>query len=77
VDDREEISQFWPISLCNGVYKIISKMLATRLKLILHEIISLTKSVFVPRRLITDNILVSYECVHQKQEKGQEWALCG
>jgi hypothetical protein len=39
VDNPEEVSQFQPISLRNMVYKIISKMLALRLKVILLEII--------------------------------------
>lgn len=56
--------EFRPISLCNYVYKVISKVMLSRLKKILPEIISETQTAFVQGRLISYNILVAHEVLH-------------
>ncbi|KAF7147810.1 hypothetical protein RHSIM_Rhsim03G0079300 [Rhododendron simsii] len=53
-----------PISLCNSVYKILSRVLVNRLQRFLPKIISESQSAFVGGRLISDNIIVVQEAVH-------------
>ena len=60
---------FRPISLCNVVYKIMSKVLVNRLKKILPSIIDESQSAFVDGRMIFDNIIVAHETIHAMKNK--------
>ena len=56
--------KFLPISLCSVIYKIISKVIANRLKPLLPNLISPEQSGFVEGRQILDSGILVHEVIH-------------
>jgi hypothetical protein len=56
--------QYRPISLCNVIYKIITKVIATCLKPILPFVISKEQAGYVEGRQIMDNVILAHEVIH-------------
>ncbi|KAL0312368.1 UNVERIFIED_CONTAM: Retrovirus-related Pol polyprotein from type-2 retrotransposable element R2DM [Sesamum radiatum] len=55
------VTDFRPISCCNILYKLITKILVSRLALILDKLVHVNQTAFVPNRQISDNILLVQE----------------
>ena len=77
VKEPKHVTDFRPISLCKVIYKIASKAIANRFKRILPSIISDSQRTFVHGRLITDNVLVTFETMHHisKKKRGERWGI--
>lgn len=72
----KKITDYRPISWCNIIYRIVTKTIANRLKQFLHQVISQTQSAFTSTRLIIDNIIICYKCLHKsRHSKGKRNVL--
>jgi exonuclease III len=71
----ETFARFRPISLCNASYKILAKLLATRIKPLLNRLISSNQGGFVEGRHILDNVIQVQEIIHSSKQRNEKGML--
>ncbi|XP_015584153.1 uncharacterized protein LOC8284931 [Ricinus communis] len=64
MDAPESSNHFRPIILCNVTYKLITKVIANHLKIIMSKVISPMQSSIVKGRHIMNNIIIVKEILH-------------
>ena len=64
VKQPASFSDFRPISLCNMIYKLITKAINMRLQKFIPHIIFLDQGGFVPGREIWEGVVVAHQTLH-------------
>ena len=76
IHGAKEIKDFRPISLVGDIYKIITKVLANRMRRVMDRIISKPQNAFVKGRQILNLVLIANECLDNRLKFGDLGVLC-
>ncbi|RVW60908.1 Endonuclease MutS2 [Vitis vinifera] len=72
----EDLRDFRPISLLGGLYKLLSKVLANRLKKVVGKVVSTSQNAFVKGRQILDASLIANEVIDTWQKQKEKGIIC-
>ena len=73
---RKNIRDFRPISLVGCIYKLLSKMLAHRLRGVIGDLISGNQNAFVGGRQILDAVLLANELIDSRIKERKVGVVC-
>jgi len=71
-----ELKDFRPISLIGGIYKIVAKILAERLKKVVNNLVNKHQMAFIKGRQIMDAALIASECVDSRLKGAEAGLMC-
>lgn len=64
-----DLCEYRPISLIGSVYKILSKILATRFSKVIGRVISVNQSAFIGERYILDGVVILNEAIEEAKRR--------
>ncbi|CAI5962784.1 unnamed protein product [Closterium sp. NIES-65] len=73
--DKGQISNYRPITLLNFTYKVLAKVVADRMKKVLHRVISREQYGFIPGRRLSDAVSLVADIIDAANKGDKDWFL--
>ena len=74
--EADDLCDYRPINLVGGLYKLLTKVLANRLRKVVSKVVSPTLNAFVERRQILDVALIANEAIDSLLKWDESGVLC-
>jgi len=75
IESPQSLNDFRPITMVGSLYKVLSQVLANRLRCVMANIISETQSAFIHGRQILDGLLIATELVEDARRLKKDLLL--
>ena len=72
----DDLRDFRPISLVGGLYKLLAKVLASRLKRVVNRVVSSAQNTFVEGRQILNAMLIANEAIDSMLKRNESGVSC-
>ena len=72
----DDLRDFRPISLVGGLYKLLAKVLANRLKRVVNRVVSSAQNTFVEGRQILNAMLIANEAIDSMFKRNESGVSC-
>ncbi|XP_026396934.1 uncharacterized protein LOC113291638 [Papaver somniferum] len=75
-EDSATVKDFRPLSFISSFYKIVSKLLDERIKVLIPGLIFNTQCAFIKNKHILDGIIIANECINSRLRQKKPGILC-
>ncbi|CAI5473992.1 unnamed protein product [Closterium sp. Yama58-4] len=73
--DRDQLNNYRPITLLNFTYKVLARVMADRMKRVLHQVISPEQCGFLPGRSLSDAVALVVDIIDVAKNEKADWYL--
>ncbi|CAI5528544.1 unnamed protein product [Closterium sp. Naga37s-1] len=73
--DKDSLNNYRPITLLNFTYKVLARVVADRMKKVLHRVISKEQYGFIPGRRLSDAVSLVADIIDAANKGDKDWFL--